>query len=79
MTERLCYWPKDDSAISERGVPTEAYTHLYRGWGEGQTGMIVVGSMMDAYDAVEAFGNPLLCDNHDGRVAKYRQVVDVSR
>ena len=79
MTERLCYWPKDDSPISDRGVPTEAYTHLYRRWGEGEIGMIVMGNMMVAYDAVEAFGNPILCDDHDGRVAKYRRVVDVSK
>jgi len=30
--------------------------------------------MMVAYDAVEAYGNPILIDDHDGRVAAYRRV-----
>lgn len=29
---------------------------------------------MVAYDAVEAFGNPIICDDHDGRIAKYKEV-----
>ena len=41
--------------------------------------MIVSGNTMVAYDAVEAFGNPILCDDHDGRIAKYREVVDVAK
>lgn len=41
MTERLCHWPKDDSSIPARGFPSEAYAHLYQGWGEGDIGGIV--------------------------------------
>jgi 2,4-dienoyl-CoA reductase-like NADH-dependent reductase (Old Yellow Enzyme family) len=80
MTERLCYWPSDDSApIDTRGVPSPEYRHLYQRWGEGEIGIIVSGNTMVAYDAVEAFGNPILCDDHDGRVAKYKEVVDVAK
>ena len=41
--------------------------------------MIVSGNTMVAYDAVEAFGNPILCDDHDGRVEKYRKVVEAAK
>jgi 2,4-dienoyl-CoA reductase-like NADH-dependent reductase (Old Yellow Enzyme family) len=34
---------------------------------------------MVAYDALEAFGNPILCDNHDDRVEKYRKVVAAAK
>jgi len=34
---------------------------------------------MVRYDAVEAFGNPIFCDNHDGRLTKYAEVARVSK
>lgn len=34
---------------------------------------------MIRYDAVEAFGNPILCDDHDGRVEKYAAVAKVAK
>jgi len=34
---------------------------------------------MVRYDAVEAYGNPILVDDHDGRVAAYAKVVEVSK
>jgi 2,4-dienoyl-CoA reductase-like NADH-dependent reductase (Old Yellow Enzyme family) len=75
MTERLCHWPTTDNPdITLRGFPSDAYTHLYKRWGEGSIGVIVAGNMMIRYDAVEAFGNPILCDDHDNRVAAFRKV-----
>jgi 2,4-dienoyl-CoA reductase-like NADH-dependent reductase (Old Yellow Enzyme family) len=75
MTERLCHWPTTDNPdITARGFPSDAYTHLYQRWGEGSIGVIVAGNMMIRYDAVEAFGNPILCDDHDNRVASFRKV-----
>jgi 2,4-dienoyl-CoA reductase-like NADH-dependent reductase (Old Yellow Enzyme family) len=75
MTKRLCHWPTtDDPDIVSRGFLTAAYTHLYQRWGEGSIGVIVAGNMMIRYDAVEAFGNPILCDGHDNRVAAFRKV-----
>lgn len=79
MTERLCRWNNDDEDISARGYPTEEYTHLYKRWGEGEIGVIVAGNMMVKYDAVEAFGNPILPDNHDNRVEAYRKVTEVAK
>lgn len=34
---------------------------------------------MVRYDAVEAYGNPILVDDHDGRVAKFRQVTTAAK
>jgi 2,4-dienoyl-CoA reductase-like NADH-dependent reductase (Old Yellow Enzyme family) len=60
-------------------VPSPAYVHLYRRWGEGDIGVIVSGNIMVRYDAVEAYGNPILVDDHDGRVAKYKEVTDAAK
>lgn len=80
MTERLCYWPEDHMEHREgRGVPTKEYIELYRRWGEGQLGVIVLGNLMVRYDAVEAFGNPIFCDNHDGRLEKYKEMVKAAK
>jgi 2,4-dienoyl-CoA reductase-like NADH-dependent reductase (Old Yellow Enzyme family) len=34
---------------------------------------------MVQYYAVEALGNPILCDDHDGRLEKYRELVRVAK
>lgn len=34
---------------------------------------------MIRYDAVEAYGNPILCDDHDNRVAAYRLVSEAAK
>ncbi|KAI1614248.1 hypothetical protein EDD37DRAFT_128270 [Exophiala viscosa] len=79
MTERLCHWNKEGEDISARGVPSPEYINLYKRWGEGEIGVIVSGNTMVRYDAVEAFGNPILVDDHDGRVAKFREVTDAAK
>jgi 2,4-dienoyl-CoA reductase-like NADH-dependent reductase (Old Yellow Enzyme family) len=79
MTERLCHWNKDDEPINARGFPSEEYKRLYERWGEGEIGVIVAGNVMVRYDALEAYGNPILCDDHDGRVAAFRRVADVAK
>ncbi|KAL6250324.1 hypothetical protein RBB50_002625 [Rhinocladiella similis] len=79
MTERLCRWNKEGEDISARGVPSPEYLNLYRRWGEGEIGVIVSGNTMVRYDAVEAYGNPILVDDHDGRVAKYKEVTDAAK
>lgn len=95
MTERLCHWNKEGEDIvcasqlesqqfltapkSSRGVPSPEYLNLYRRWGEGDIGIIVSGNTMIRYDAVEAFGNPILQDDHDGRVAKFKEVTDAAK
>lgn len=64
---------------TQRGMPTPEFQHLYERWGEGGIGVIVQGNTMVAYDAVEALGNPILVDDHDGRVDKYRDVARVAK
>ncbi|KAJ9605174.1 hypothetical protein H2200_010564 [Cladophialophora chaetospira] len=79
MTERLCHWNKEGEDISARGVPSPEYLHLYRRWGEGSIGIIVSGNTMVRYDAVEAYGNPILVDDHDNRVAKFKEVTAAAK
>lgn len=79
MTERLCHWNKEGEPINARGFPSEEYTRLYQRWGEGEIGIIVAGNVMIRYDALEAYGNPILCDDHDNRVAAFREVSDLAK
>lgn len=79
MTERVCRWNKPEEPISQRGYPSPEYEHLYRRWGEGEIGVIVSGNTMLRYDAVEAFGNPILQDDHDGRVEAFRRVTQAAQ
>lgn len=79
MTERLCHWNKDGEDINARGFPSEAYTRLYQRWGEGEIGIIVAGNLMLRYDAVEAFGNPILQDDHDNRTEAFQEVARMAR
>jgi 2,4-dienoyl-CoA reductase-like NADH-dependent reductase (Old Yellow Enzyme family) len=34
---------------------------------------------MVRYDAVEAYGNPIIVDDHDGRIAKFKEVTSVAK
>jgi len=34
---------------------------------------------MVRYDAVEAYGNPILCDNHDGRISEYKKLTAAAK
>lgn len=34
---------------------------------------------MVRYDAVEAFGNPILCDNHDNRLEQFKELADAAK
>jgi len=40
MTERLCTYDQVD--LNERGKPTQEYYNLYKRWGEGGIGIIVL-------------------------------------
>ncbi|KAF2228125.1 hypothetical protein BDZ85DRAFT_301069 [Elsinoe ampelina] len=65
MTERLCTWNIDSEDVTVRGVPTPELINLYKRWGEG--------------GIVEAFGNPILVDDHDGRLEQYRDLVAAAK
>lgn len=43
VTERLCTWSDDN--LDERGKPTPEYIELYKIWGEGAIGTIVLGNL----------------------------------
>jgi 2,4-dienoyl-CoA reductase-like NADH-dependent reductase (Old Yellow Enzyme family) len=43
VTERLCTWSDDN--LDERGRPTPEYIELYKVWGEGAIGTIVLGNL----------------------------------
>jgi 2,4-dienoyl-CoA reductase-like NADH-dependent reductase (Old Yellow Enzyme family) len=62
-----------------RGVPTPELTNLYKTWGEGRIGIKISGNIMVRYDAVEAYGNPILYDNHDGRISEYKKLATVAK
>lgn len=79
MTERLCKWNEEGQDIKSRGYPTEEYKLLYQRWGEGGIGIVVSGNTMVQYDALEAFGNPIICDDHDGRIAAYKEIAETTK
>ncbi|KAK7931841.1 hypothetical protein PG985_002553 [Apiospora marii] len=79
MTERLCQWNQQGEDISVRGFPTAEYEQLYERWGEGEIGIIVTGNIMLKYDAVEGYGNAIMCDDHDSRVKAFRRVTSAAK
>lgn len=81
MTERLCTWNNNPpgSPINARGYPTPEYQSLYSTWGQGSIGIIVAGNIMIKYDSLEAYGNPILCDDHDNRVSAFRRVAEAAK
>ncbi|KAL9079260.1 MAG: hypothetical protein Q9157_001831 [Trypethelium eluteriae] len=89
MTERLCLWNKEGEDItthsllipsqSSRGVPSDELIRLYTLWGQGDIGIIVGGNLMVSYSAVEAYGNPIFVDNHDGRLGAYRRLAAAAK
>lgn len=62
-----------------RGYPTPEYSLLYQRWGEGEIGTIIFGNTMIDYTAVEAYGNPILVDDHDNRVSAFREIVQLTK
>lgn len=58
MSERLCTW--DDEDPTKRGQPTPEYLRLYQEWGQGEIGVIVLGSIPCDARYPEAKGNPVM-------------------
>ncbi|KAK5996169.1 NADH-dependent flavin oxidoreductase nadA [Cladobotryum mycophilum] len=58
MSERLSSW--DDQDLTKRGVPSKELINVYRRWGEGDYGLLMVGNTMLDYDQLEAPGNPII-------------------
>ncbi|GAO47484.1 FMN-linked oxidoreductase [Saitoella complicata NRRL Y-17804] len=77
MTERLCSWSNTDPRA--RGVPDDRYINLYKNWGEGQIGCIISGNIIVDYENLEAAGNPILAEDHDGRLQKFKEVAKAAK
>ncbi|GAA5994756.1 NADH:flavin oxidoreductase/NADH oxidase family protein [Rhodotorula paludigena] len=58
MTERLCTYDQDN--LDERGKPTPEYEHLYKVWGEGKIGVIVLGNIPIDREGLEAKKNAII-------------------
>ncbi|GAA6005645.1 hypothetical protein JCM10207_005281 [Rhodosporidiobolus poonsookiae] len=58
MTERLASY--DQENLDKRGIPSEAYNHLYKVWGEGKIGVIVLGNIPVERKGLEAKGNVII-------------------
>ncbi|KAE9970090.1 hypothetical protein BLS_005080 [Venturia inaequalis] len=80
MTERMCDWPENHHEdVTLRGIPSPALINLYKIWGEGEIGIIVGGNLMVNYTAIEAYGNPIFRDNHDGRLEQHKALIEASK
>lgn len=58
MTERLCTW--QDGQPTTSGQPTEEYIRLYKEWGQGGIGVIVLGNIPCDARYPEAKGNAIM-------------------
>ncbi|KAM0750961.1 FMN-linked oxidoreductase [Meredithblackwellia eburnea MCA 4105] len=60
MTERLCVWSDDDNDADLRGQPTKQYLELYKQWGQGGIGTIVMGNVPCDRRYPESKGNAII-------------------
>ncbi len=58
MTERLCTY--DETNLEARGHVTPEYINLYKTWGEGKIGVIVLGNLPIQREALEAKKNMII-------------------
>ncbi|GAA5989438.1 hypothetical protein JCM11641_007905 [Rhodosporidiobolus odoratus] len=58
MTERLASY--DQENLDERGKPSAEYLELYKQWGQGQIGIIVLGNIPVDRKGLEAKGNAII-------------------
>ncbi|PWN51352.1 FMN-linked oxidoreductase [Violaceomyces palustris] len=82
MTERLCTWSDDPSEFNKRGWPTEAYINLYKAWGKGEIGTIVLGNIPCDARYPEAKRNACIdytIAGKDDYVKAYRPVMEASK
>ncbi|KAN0060424.1 hypothetical protein ACQY0O_007754 [Thecaphora frezii] len=80
MSERLCTWDKDD--FKKRGWPTPEYIGLYKLWGEGQIGTIVLGNIPTDARYPEATNNACIdytIGSHDEYVKAFRPVIQAAK
>ncbi|KAH9819697.1 hypothetical protein DFH28DRAFT_1105412 [Melampsora americana] len=78
MTEKLCTYSETD--LNERGKPTPEYLRLYKLWGEGQIGIIVLGNIPIHRENLEAKGNAIIDrDSSWDPVEAFRPVIAAAK
>ncbi|PWZ03031.1 FMN-linked oxidoreductase [Testicularia cyperi] len=80
MTERLCTW--SDTDFKKRGWPTKEYIQLYKTWGEGGIGTIVLGNIPCDARYPEAKKNACIdpeVGSHEEYVKAYKPVIDAAK
>lgn len=58
MSELQASWDSKD--LTKRGMPPKELVELYRRWGEGGYGVILLGNTMIEYDQLENAGNHII-------------------
>ncbi|EHK19464.1 uncharacterized protein TRIVIDRAFT_58225 [Trichoderma virens Gv29-8] len=58
MSELQSSW--DDKDLTKRGIPPKELVNLYRLWGAGGYGVILLGNTMIEYDQLEGIGNHII-------------------
>ncbi|KAL6814427.1 hypothetical protein J3E69DRAFT_375854 [Trichoderma sp. SZMC 28015] len=58
MSELQSSW--DDKDFAKRGIPSKELANLYRLWGAGGYGVILLGNTMIEYDQLEGVGNHII-------------------
>lgn len=58
MSELQSSW--DEKDFTRRGIPPKELINVYRRWGEGGYGVILLGNTMIEYDHLEAPGNHII-------------------
>jgi len=78
MTERLCSWGVE---LTDRGVPSKEYLHLYEEWGKGKTGILVFGNVPCDVRYPEAARNACMDRDQSPKdiIEKFRPVIKASK
>ncbi|KAL6900525.1 NADH oxidase [Trichoderma evansii] len=80
MSEQLSSW--DEKEPSKRGIPSNELINLYRRWGEGGYGIILLGNTMLEYDQLEIDGCHIIPSDapfSGERFEKFKELATVSK
>ena len=79
MTERMSTYSQTN--VSKRGIPTKHLIELYRVWGQGRIGLIIIGNTPIAGDHLEAPANPVLGIGFDEpeRIEAFKKLISAAK
>ncbi|KAL9471905.1 hypothetical protein ACSS6W_009846 [Trichoderma asperelloides] len=80
MSEQLSSWDEKDPA--KRGIPSDELINLYRRWGEGGYGVILLGNTMIEVDQLEIDGNHIIPSDapfSGDRFEKFKELASASK